>query len=170
LWSGAQTIAGTDEAVVRWNQLKWFNTNLSTGYLPVGPDLNTGRTSGYQYFRGAFTKSSLQNFNVTITGKISGLYFAAPGTAISTASTLNGWLNASLSYAGSGVPGAGAGGNGSNGCAITVADRVPTGSVISGTTYHFTLGAENLSNAYGNQLLFSIVLASGDYVTSWSFS
>lgn len=169
-WSGAVTIAGTDEAVVRWNQLKWFNTDLSTGYLPVGPNLNSGRTSGNQYFRGAFTKGSLQNFNVTFTGKISGLFFAAPGTAISTASTLNGWINASLSYAGSGVPGAGAGGNGSNGCAITVADRVPTGSVVSGTTYRFTLGSENLSNAFGNQLLFSIVLASGDYITSWSFS
>lgn len=170
LWTGATTIAGTDEAVVRWNQLKWFNTDLSTGYLPVGPNLNSGRTSGNQYFRGAFTKGSLQNFNVTFTGKISGLFFAAPGTAISTASTLNGWINASLSYAGSGVPGAGAGGNGSNGCAITVADRVPTGSVVSGTTYRFTLGSENLSNAYGNQLLFCIALASGDYITSWSFS
>ena len=169
-WSGAVTIAGTDEAVVRWNQLKWFNTDLSTSYLPVGPNLNSGRTSGNQHFRGAFTKGSLQNFNVTFTGKISGLFFAAPGTAISTASTLNGWINASLSYAGSGVPGAGTGGNGSNGCAITVADRVPTGSVVSGTTYRFTLGSENLSNAFGNQLLFSIVLASGDYITSWSFS
>jgi hypothetical protein len=169
-WTGAVAIAGTDEAVVRWNQLKWFNTDLSTGYLPVGPNLNAGRTSGNQYFRGAFTKGSLQNFNVTFTGKISGLYFAAPGTAISTASTLNGWINASLSYAGSGVPGAGSGGNGSNGCAITVADRVPTGSVVSGTTYRFTLGSENLANAYGNQLLFCIVLASSDYVTSWSFS
>jgi PKD repeat protein len=169
-WTGAVTIAGTDEAVVRWNQLKWFNTDLSTGYLPVGPNLNSGRTSGNQYFRGAFTKGSLQNFNVTFTGKISGLFFAAPGTAISTASTLNGWINASLSYAGSGVPGAGTGGNGSNGCAITVADRVPTGSVVSGTTYRFTLGSENLANAYGNQLLFCIVLASGDYITSWSFS
>jgi PKD repeat protein len=170
LWTGAATIAGTDEAVVRWNQLKWFNTDLSTGYLPVGPNLNSGRISGNQYFRGAFTKGSLQNFNVTFTGKISGLFFAAPGTAISTASTLNGWINASLSYAGSGVPGAGTGGNGSNGCAITVADRVPTGTVVSGTTYRFTLGSENLSNAFGNQLLFSIVLASGDYITSWSFS
>jgi len=169
-WSGAVTVAGTDEAVVRWNQLKWFNTDLSTGYLPVGPNLNSGRTGGNQYFRGAFTRGSLQNFNVTFTGKISGLFFAAPGTAISTASTLNGWINASLSYAGSGVPGAGAGGNGSNGCAITVADRVPTGSVVSGTTYRFTLGSENLANAFGNQMLFCIVLASGDYVTSWSFS
>jgi PKD repeat protein len=171
LWSGAQTIAGTDEAVVRWNQLTTNTTNFSTGYLPVGPDLSaTGGRTATQYFRGAFTKASLQNISVTITGKISGLYLAAPGTAISTTSTLNGWLNASLSYSGTGVPGAGVGGNGSNGCAVTVGDRVQTGTVISGTTYNLTLGSENLANAFGNQLLFCIVLASGDYVTSWSFS
>jgi len=33
---------------------------------------------------------------------------------------------------------------------------VSTGTAISGST--------------GNQVLFSIVLASGDYITSWSFS
>jgi PKD repeat protein len=173
-WSGAVTIAGTDEAVVRWNQLKWFNTDLSTGYLPVGPNLNSGRTSGNQYFRGAFSKTLVQNFRVTITGKISGLFFAVPGTAIDTASTLNGWINASITYDGSGVPGAGAGGNGSNGCASTPGDRVPLGSVISGTSYNMTLGSVSTGTAAagstGNQVLFSIVLASGDYITSWSFS
>jgi hypothetical protein len=77
-----------------------------------------------------------------------------------------------VQYAGAGVPGAntGAGGNGSNGCALTGADRISTGSVISGTTYRLTLGSENLSNATGGQLLFSIALASGDYITSLSFS
>ena len=171
-WSGAVTIAGTDEAVVRWNQLKWFNTDLSTGYLPVGPNLNSGRTSGNQYFRGSFSKALVQNFRITITGKISGLFFAVPGTTIDTASTLNGWINASVTYDGAGVPGAntGAGGNGSNGCASTPADRVPLGSVISGTSYNMTLGSISTSNSTGNQVLFSIVLASGDYITSWSFS
>lgn len=172
-WSGAVTIAGTDEAVVRWNQLKWFNTDLS-GYLPVGPNLNSGRTSGNQYFRGAFSKTLVQNFRVTITGKISGLFFAVPGTTIDTASTLNGWIDASITYDGAGVPGAGAGGNGSNGCASTPGDRVPLGSVISGTTYNMTLGSVStgtaISGSTGNQVLFSIVLASGDYITSWSFS
>ena len=171
-WTGVQTIAGTDEAIVRWNQLKWFNTDLSTGYLPVGPDLNTGRTSGYQYFRGAFSKTLVQNFSVTITGKISGLFFAAPGTTIDAASGLNGWIDASVTYAGGGAPGSntGAGGNGGNGCAKTNADKVPLGSVISGTTYNMTLGSISTSNSTGNQVLFSIVLASGDYVSSWSFS
>jgi hypothetical protein len=166
-WSGAQTIAGTDEAVVRWNQLKWFNTDLSTGYLPAGPNLNSGRTSGNQYFRGAFRRNAKSSITVTITGKISGLYIAAPGTAIDTASTLNGWLNASLAYNGSGVPGANSMVGGTNGCAIGTV--VPTGSVISNQTYTLTLGTVSTSNSTGNQILFSIALASGDYITSWSF-
>ena len=168
-WSGAQTIAGTDEAVVRWNKLTNFTTDLSTGYLPVGPDLSTGRT-GYQYFRGAFHRGVVSSFNVTITGKISGFFIAAPGTTIDGYSSLNGWLDATIQYAGSGIPGANVGGNGSNGCAVTGADKIPTGTIISGTTYRLTLGGESLSNATGNQLLFSIVLAPGDYVTGWSFS
>lgn len=165
-WSGAQTIAGTDEAVVRFNQLKQFSTDLSTGYLPAGPNLSTGR-SGTQYFRGAFRRNAKSSITVTITGKISGLYIAAPGTAIDTSSTLNGWLNASLQYNGSGVPGAGTGGNGTNGCAVGTV--VPTGSVISGSTYTLTFGTVSTSDSTGNQILFSIALAPGDYVTSWSF-
>ena len=39
-WSGAETVAGSDEAIVRFNTLKHYSTNMSTGYLPVGPDLN----------------------------------------------------------------------------------------------------------------------------------
>ena len=31
VWTGAQTIAGTSEAVVRWNTLQHFDTNLSSG-------------------------------------------------------------------------------------------------------------------------------------------
>jgi len=170
LFSGAVTVAGTDESIVRWNQLKHFATDLS-GYLPVGPNLATGR-SGTQYFRGAFRRTNVASFYVTITGKISGFKIAAPGTAIDSTSSTNGWLDATVQYAGAGVPGAntGAGGNGSNGCALTGADRISTGSVISGTTYRLTLGSENLSNATGGQLLFSIALASGDYITSLSFS
>lgn len=170
LFTGAIAVAGTDEAIVRWNQLKHFAVDLSS-YLPVGPDLATGR-SGTQYLRGAFRRTNVASFNVTITGKISGFYIAAPGTAVDDASSLNGWLNASLQYAGAGVPGAdtAGGGNGSNGCALTGADKIPTGTVISGTTYRLTLGSENLSNATGNQLLFSIALAPGDYITSVSFS
>jgi hypothetical protein len=164
LWSGAQTIAGTDSAVVRWNALKHYATDL-TAYLPAGPDLATGRSTA-QYFFGAFSRTAKSSFTVTITGTIRGLYFAAPGSSIDTTSTLNGWLDASIAYNGSGVPGAN--GNGSNGC--TVGTTVPLGTAISNQTYTITLGSESTTNSTGNQILFSIALNAGDTVTSWSFS
>ena len=169
LWSGAQTIAGTDSAVVRWNALKHFATDLSSGYLPAGPDLATGR-SGTQYFFGAFSRTARSSFTVTITGTIRGLYFAVPGTTIDTASTLNGWIDASIAYNGAGVPGANVagGGNGSNGCAVGT--LVPKGSAISAQTYTISLGTVSTTNSTGNQVLFSIALNAGDTVTSWSFA
>jgi len=164
LWSGAQTVAGTDEAIVRFNQLKNFVTDLSTGYLPVGPNLSTGR-SGTQYFRGAFVRASKSSFSVTITGKISGLRFAVPGVTDSLPYATNGWLDAHVAYFGAGVAGAN-----DSGCAD--GSVVPTGSVISGATYKITFGEGSTSSPgnSGNQVLFSIALASGDYITSWSFS
>jgi hypothetical protein len=169
LWTGAQTIAGTDSAVVRWNVLKHFNTDLSTGYLPAGPDLATGR-SGTQFFFGAFTRTARSSVTVTITGTIRGLYFALPSTAIDSASTLNGWIDASVAYNGSGVPGAntGTGGNGSNGCAVGTV--VPLGTAISAQTYTISFGTASSTNSTGNQILFSIALNAGDTVTSWSFA
>ena len=164
LWSGAQTVAGTDEAIVRFNQLKNFATDLSTGYLPAGPDLSTGR-GGTQYFRGAFVRASKSSFNITITGKISGLRFAVPGVTDSLPYATNGWLDANQPYFGAGVAGAN-----DSGCAD--GSVVPTGSVISGATYKITFGEGSTSSPgnSGNQVLFSIALASGDYITSWSFS
>ena len=42
------------------------------------------------------------------------MFIAAPGTTIDNASSLNGWLDCGVQYAGAGVPGAntGSGGNG----------------------------------------------------------
>lgn len=169
-WSGAETIQGTDEAVVRWGTLQHFDDiDFSTGYLPVGPDLVTGR-SGAQYFTFAFRRSTVANFDIRLTGKISGLWIAAPGTQIDNTSTLNGWIDATASYAGAGVPGAdtAAGGNGSNGCALTNADRIPVGSNISNQTYTMTLGSENLSNSLGKNCLVRIKLAAGDSLSAIS--
>ena len=162
-FSGDTTVAGTNEAVTRWGVIKNITTDFST-YLPLGPDLATGRT-GYQYFTFAFRRTTLANFDIAIDGKISGLWIAAPGTDIDVTSTLNGWLDATVNYTGSGIPGAntGAGGNGSNGCAVTSSDRIPTGIVIDGS-YTVTLGVENLSNATGNVCLIRIQLDTTDYV------
>jgi hypothetical protein len=166
-WTGSQTIAGTDEAVTRFGNLKPFTTDLSTGYLPIGPNLAiTGGRTSTQYFRGAWARTGRNSWNVTITGKISGLYFAVPGTSIDTLPfTANGWLDANVAYFGSGVAGAL-----SSGCAAST--TVPYGQTISGTTYGITLGtgSTSASGSTGNQVLVSIALGPTDYVTSWSFS
>ena len=170
-WSGAVTVAGTNEAISRFGTIKHFTTDLSSGYLPVGPDLETGRDGGEaQYYTFAFRRTNVANFNLTMSGKVSGMFIAAPGTAIDSASSLNGWLDCSATYAGSGVPGAnvGAGGNGNNGCAFNSGDRVVDGTTYSSQEFTFTLGTENASNATGNNILVRIKLESGDSVTALS--
>ena len=170
-WSGAVTVAGTNEAISRFGTIKHFTTDLSSGYLPVGPDLNTGRNGGEaQYYTFAFRRTNVANFNLTMSGKVSGMFIAAPGTAIDSASSLNGWLDCSTTYGGSGVPGAnsGAGGNGSNGCAFNSGDRVVDGTTYSSQEFTFTLGTENASNATGNNILVRIKLESGDSITALS--
>ena len=166
-WSGAVTVAGTNEAISRFGTIKHFTTDLSSGYLPAGPDLNTGR-SGAQYFTFAFRRTTMSNFTVRLSGTVSGVFIAAPGTAIDSASSLNGWLDASTTYGGSGVPGAntGSGGNGSNGCAFTSGDRILDGTSYSDSTFTLTLGSENATNATGNNVLVRIKLESGDSITA----
>jgi len=168
-WSGAVTVAGTNEAISRFGTIKHFTTDLSSGYLPAGPDLNTGR-SGAQYFTFAFRRTTMANFNLTMSGKVSGMFIAAPGTAIDSASGLNGWLDCSTTYGGSGVPGSdtGNGGNGSNGCAFNSGDRVVDNTTYSGQEFTFTLGTENATNATGNNILVRIKLESGDSITALS--
>jgi hypothetical protein len=167
-WTGAETVAGTDEAIIRYGALSHDETDYST-YFPIGPDLSTGR-SGTQYFRFAFQRSAMSIFRFRMTGRISGMYIAAPGTSIDNTSTLNGWLDASLQYAGSGVPGANipAGGNGSNGCAYLGADKIIDGEDYVDETFDITLGTESSTNAYEDQIIVTLVLNSDDSVTALS--
>ena len=184
VWSGVQTIAGTQEAVDRYGVVKHYVTDLSTGYLPVGPDLATGR-SGLQYFTFAFRRATMANFDIrlTTTTGVAGMWIAAPGTTIDTGgfssptpgypgptSSLNGWLSCSLQYNGSGVPGAdtGSGGNGSNGVALTGADVVPLNSAIANVGYTMTLGSQNSSNSTGNNILVRIALNTNQTITALS--
>jgi len=81
---------------------------------------------------------------------------------------LNGWLDASISYNGAGIPGVNSPGNGTNGCAVGTV--VPKGTLISSQTYTISLGTVSTTNSTGNQILFSIALNAGDTVTSWSFA
>ena len=161
-------VSGTKEATIRLGVLQYDVTDYSSGYLPVGPD-RSGDT-GTQYFTFAFRRSNMANFDINITSSgIAGLWIAAPGTAIDSASGLNGWLDASTTYGGSGVPGSdtGNGGNGSDGCAFTSGDRIATSTSLSGG-YTMTLGTENGSNATGNVILVRIALTSGQSVTALS--
>ena len=169
-WSEPVTVEGTDESIIRYGEVQHFTDDLSTGFLPVGPDLATGR-SGTQYFRLAFKRSAVSNIRVRLSGKVSGFYIAVPGTAIDDASSINGWLDASIQYAGSGVPGGdtGSGGNGSNGCAFTGADRILDGVTYSNQTFDLTLGTESTTNSFENQVLVTIALNSDDSITSLSF-
>ena len=168
-WSGAVTVAGTQEAITRWGTLKHFTTDLSSGYLPAGPDLNTGR-SGAQYYTFAFRRTAMANFTIRLSGKVSGFFIAAPATDIDDASSINGWLDAGITYNGAGTPGAdtGNGGNGSNGCAFTSGDRIIDGTTYSNNTFELTLGDQNGTNSFGNNILVRIKLESGDSVTALS--
>jgi hypothetical protein len=170
-WSGAVTVAGTNEAISRFGTIKHFTTDLSSGYLPAGPDLATGRDGGEaQYYTFAFRRTTVANFTVRLTGTVSGFFIAAPGTGIDTSSGLNGWLNAGVTYGGSGQPGSdtGNGGNGSDGCAFTSGDRILDGTSYSNQTFTLTLGSENMTNATGNNVLIRIKLESGDSITALS--
>ena len=91
---------------------------------------------------------------------------AAPGTGIDSASGLSGWLNTSDAYAGSGVPGSntGNGGNGSDGCAFDLSNRVLINSSLNGG-YKMTLGEENMSNATGNVVLVRVALNAGQEIS-----
>ncbi len=165
-FTGAVGVSGTQEATVRWGTLKHDTTDYSTGYLPVGPDRSAD--TGTQYFTLAFRRQVVANFSITInTTGISGLWIAAPGTAIDSASGLNGWLDCTAQYAGVGVPGSNtaSGGNGGNGCALTGADVVPTNTGVN-STYTMTLGSENMSNATNNVVLVRVALEAGKQITN----
>ena len=136
--------------------------------MPVGP--NRSGDTGAQYYTFAFRRQVVSNFDINITSAgIAGLWIAAPGTAIDDASGLNGWIDASTTYGGSGVPGSdtGNGGNGSNGCAFTSGDRIAASTALSGG-YTMTLGSENMSNATANVVLVRIKLTAGQTVTAIS--
>ena len=172
--STADVVEGTDEAICRFGTIGHNVVDFSSGYLPVGPNLSTQpRDSGTaQFYTIAFRRTTMANFTLTLTGRVSGCFIAAPGTAIDSASSLNGWLDASTTYGGSGVPGAntGSGGNGSNGCAFTSGDRIIDNTNYSGSSFTLTLGSENATNATGNVVLVRFKLEAGDNITAMSIA
>jgi len=166
-FTGSIAVSTSDEAILRHGTVTNDTTDYST-YLPPGPNLS-GRT-GSQFFRFAFHRTVMANFTVKYSGKITSLTIAAPGTQIDSTSTNNGWLTASVPYAGVGVPGGNttAGGNGSDGCAKTAGDILPAGILVTNHLSALTLGSENASNAFANEILVCVELAPGDSLTSIS--
>jgi hypothetical protein len=163
-------VAGTKEATIRLGVLKFSANNYSTGYLPVGPNRSSDGTS-YQYFTMGFQRTGVSNFNLNIVAPagVAGVWVAAPGTTIDSTSGLNGWLTATTSYAGSGVPGSntGAGGNGSDGCG---SGALIAANVALNGTFTMTLGTVSMSSATNNVALIRIALASGQYVSTLAVS
>ena len=162
-------VAGTKEASIRFGVVKHDVTNYST-YIPAGP--NRSGDTGNQYFTIAFRRSAMANFvcNIVSSTGIAGMFIAAPGTTIDNTSSLNGWLDCGIQYAGAGVPGSdtGNGGNGSNGCASTGSDVIGNGSLNG--AFRFTLGTQNSTNADNNVVLLRIALSANDTITSLSIS
>ena len=144
-------------------------TNYSTGYLPVGPNLSTGRT-GSQYFTFKFVRTSLSKFDFKWTGTLAGLWIALPGSVINSTSTINGWLDLSLAYSGAGVPGAntGAGGNGSNGAAL--GGVAPLNSAQTNKAVTATFGTVSSSSTATNEIYVRIKLTSGQSITAFSLT
>ena len=162
--SQSSTLTANDATIVAAT-LKHDQTNYATGYLPAGPNLSTGRT-GNQYFTFRFVRTSVSKFNIKFTGTIAGLWVALPGSTIDTSSTLNGWLDMSVAYAGSGVPGAGSGGNGSNGCAL--GGVVTLNSAQTAHSKTCTFGTVSSSSTGTNEIYVRIKLTSGQTVTALS--
>jgi hypothetical protein len=152
----------TYDATVVANLLAHNQTNYSTGYLPAGPNLSTGR-SGAQYFTFKIVRTSVSKFNVKWSGNIAGLWVALPGSVIDTTSSLNGWLDMSVAYAGAGIPGVNSPGNGSNGCAL--GGPAPINTIQANASITATFGTVSSSSTATNEIYIRIKLTSGQSVT-----
>jgi hypothetical protein len=145
--------------------LKHDQTNYSTGYLPVGPDLSSGR-SGTQYFTFKFVRTDVSKFDITYAGNIAGMWVALPGSVIDSSSGANGWINMTQAYAGAGYPGINSPGNGSDGCSLggAVVPNVTTASVSKTCTF----GTVSSSSTADNEIYIRIALIAGQTVTGLS--
>jgi hypothetical protein len=160
--SNTATLLSYDATIVAAN-CKHDQTNYSVGYLPVGPNLSSGR-SGAQYFTFRFVRTSVSKFNVQFTGQVAGMWVALPGSQIdTTAAPTNGWLDMSVAAITSGVPGTGTGGNGSAGCALGGTVTLNSQGTQSKTC---TFGTVSSSSSATNEIYVRIKLTSGQGITA----
>ena len=165
-------VQGTREATIRIGVLRFDTSDYGNTFLPVGPNRSSDGAS-YQYFTFGFQRTATAQFNLHLIAPsgVANVWIAAPGTTLDSTSGANGWLHCGTTYAGSGKPGVntGAGGNGSDGVAVTTGDRIQANTALSGT-FRMTLGTENLTNATNNVCLVRIALVSGQTVTTLAVS
>ena len=145
--------------------LKHDQTNYSTGYLPAGPNLSSGR-SGTQYFTFKFVRTDVSKFDITYAGNVAGMWVALPGSVIDSSSSANGWINMATSYAGAGYPGVNSPGNGSDGCAL--GGTVSLNTTVASTSKTCTFGTVSSSSTATNEIYVRIALTSGQSVTGLS--
>ena len=146
------------EAIVRGGTLRHDQTNYSTGYMPVGLNLSSGR-SGTQYFQVLLTRAAVSEFKIVVTGSYAGCFVCLPENSTWTTglSNTNGWADMFDAYSGAGNPN-----NADNGCAF--------GTVMSGGSGTFTcvFGEESSSNG-NNKILVRFKLTSGQSITNIKF-
>ena len=147
------------EAIVRGGTLRHDVTNYSTGYLPVGLNLSSGR-SGTQYFQMLITRAAVSEFKIVVTGTYAGCFVCLPENSTWTTglSNTNGWADMYDAYSGAGNPN-----NADNGCAF--------GTVMSGGSGTFTcvFGEESSSNG-NNKILVRFKLTSGQSISTVRFT
>ena len=145
--------------------LKHDQTNYSTGYLPAGPNLSSGRT-GTQYFTFKFVRTDVSKFDITYAGNVAGMWVALPGSVIDSSSSANGWINMATAYAGAGYPGVNSPGNGSDGCAL--GGTVSLNTTVASTSKTCTFGTVSSSSTATNEIYIRVALTSGQSVTGLS--
>lgn len=162
-WASNATLVNYEAAVVG-GILAHDQTDYSVGFLPVGPNLSSGR-NGTQYATFAFNRAVVSQFKINVIGTYSGCWVKLPGVSDSgsiSPNSANGWWNAFLPYNGAGVPG-------------NISDSsagIAVGSVMSGASgsYNVTFGPQSSTNSIGNIILVRFKLTAGQKITALSFT
>lgn len=162
-WDSTAALPNTESSVVG-GVLKYDLTDYTTGFLPIGPNLNIVGRQGSQFATFSFDRTAVSVFHINVTGSYQACYIKLPGVTDDPTicpNAVNGWLDATKAYTGAGVPG-----NASDptaGCAV--------GAVMSGSgSFQITFGTETSSHATGNEILVRFKMANGHSITALSFS
>lgn len=167
-WDGENTTLETYEGTVVAGVASHDTTDYSTGYLPIGPDLSSGRT-GTQYITFRFARTTVSKFDIQFSGKVSGCQVAMPGSELDNTSSANGWIDPTLEYAGSGVPGDVDTGSNSGDLGCGLSGTLTTGSTVTNESTTVTFGTESSTNSTNNYIYVRFKLESGDSITSLQF-